>query len=86
MKFNLRIEFADGTSKDITCSASDLVAFEDKYNLSVAKLGDDPKLSHLLFLAYSSESRRKQTALDFTSWVDTVAGIESSDVDPKSVA
>ena len=86
MKLNLRIEFTDGTTKDIVCSASDLVAFEDKYNLSVTKLGDETKLSHLLFLAYHSESRKKQTTLDFDAWVDTVAEIGSSDLDPKSVA
>jgi len=86
LKLNLRIEFIDGKAKDVTCSASDLVAFENKYDLSVTRLGEETKLSHLLFLAYHSEFRTKQTTLGFDEWVDTVATVGSSDLDPKSVA
>lgn len=86
MKLNLRIEFNDSKVKDVVCSASDLVAFETKFNLSVTRLSEETKLSHLLFLAYHSEFRTKATALDFDAWVDTVATVGASDVDPKSVA
>jgi hypothetical protein len=87
LKINLRVEF-EGIKepKEITCSASDLVAFESKFSTSISNFGDDPKLTYLLFLAWHSEFRRKATALEFDPWVETVANIGASDLDPKSVA
>lgn len=83
MKLNLRIEYISTGAKEVTCTASDLVAFESKFNLSVTKLGEETKLTHLLFLAWSSEKRTKATALEFEPWVETVATVGSSDLDPK---
>lgn len=86
MKLNLRVEFNDTKVKDVTCSASDLVAFEDKFNISVTRLSEETKLTHLLFLAWHSEFRTKSTTLKFDDWVDTVLTVGASDLDPKSVA
>ena len=83
MRFNLLINFADGTKKDITASTPDLIAFEDKYNVSVAKLATEQRLSHLLFLAWHSEKRTKATALSFDDWVVTVESVGDSTKDPK---
>lgn len=83
MKLNLRIEYVSTGAKEITCSASDLVAFEAKFNLSVTKLGDETKLTHLLYLAWASEKRTKATALEFEPWVDTVVTVGASEIDPK---
>lgn len=83
MKINLRVEFNDGTSKEVTCSAADLVAFETKYELSVTALDTQVKFTHLLFLAWTSEKRRKETAKDFESWIEDVATVGASDKDPK---
>lgn len=84
MKINLRIEYNDSSeAKEVTCSTSDLIAFETKFNLSVTKLGEETKLTHLLYLAWHSENRRKATALDFDAWVETVASVGASAIDPK---
>ena len=83
MKINLQLSFTDDTSKEITANAADLVAFEDKYNLSIAALGGEPKLSHLLFIAWHSETRTKATTAPFEQWVETVAEVGASDKDPK---
>ncbi len=83
MRFNLLINFADGSKKDITASTPDLIAFEDKYNVSVAKLATEQRLSHLLFLAWHSEKRTKATALSFDDWVATVESVGDSTKDPK---
>jgi hypothetical protein len=83
MRFNLLINFADGSKKDITASTPDLIAFEDKYNLSVAKLATEQRLSHMLFLAWHSEKRTKATALSFDDWVATVESVGDSTKDPK---
>jgi hypothetical protein len=84
MKINLRIELNTGESKEITCSAADLVAFETKYDISVTALESGVKYTHLLFLAWTSEKRRKETTKDFESWIEDVASVGASDSDPKS--
>jgi hypothetical protein len=81
MKLTLRIEFADGTYKDVLVSAPDMVAFEDKYNVSIAKL-DEPKMGWLLFLAWHSEKRKKQTDKEFETWLELVDAIGATE-DPK---
>lgn len=83
MKINLRISFLDGNTKEITCGASDLVKFEDKFNISVARIQEDVRVTHLLFLAWAAESRTKATALDFDAWTETVETVGASDKDPK---
>ena len=81
MKLTLRIEFADGTHKDVLVSAADMVAFEDKFNVSIAKL-DDPRIGWLLHLAWHSEKRRKQTAVEYEAWLELVDSIGTTE-DPK---
>lgn len=83
MKINLRIEFLSGESKEVTCSAADLVKFESKYDLSVAALEKSLKFTHLCFLAWASESRTKATDKDFDSWMEVISSVGASDKDPK---
>lgn len=83
MKINLRIEYIGKEPIEVTCSASDLVAFEDKFNLSVTKLAEDTRLTHLFFLAWHSEFRRKATTLEFDKWIETVVTVGASEIDPK---
>jgi hypothetical protein len=83
MRINLRIDYTNGESKDITCSARDLVAFEEKFSRSVAKLESEFRLTDLLFLAWHSEQRRKETKKDFDGWLEDVESIGVSDNDPK---
>ncbi len=84
MRINLQITYANGTTKDVTCNAADLVAFEDKYNISSAKLGgQDSKLSWLLYLAWHSEKRTGATKDNFDKWLETIESVGGSDTDPK---
>lgn len=83
MRFNLVITFADGTSKEIVASTADLVAFEDKFNMSVGKLASEQRLGHLLFLAWHSEQRTKSTKLGYEEWLETVDGVGEADKSPK---
>jgi hypothetical protein len=84
MRINLRVELTDGNKKEVTCSAKDLVAFEEKYSRSVARFEQEMRLTDLLWLAWHSENRTKATGKDFDSWLDDVESIEPSDADPKS--
>lgn len=85
MKINLQIEFNNkpGEPKDISCLASDMVKFESHFNISIANLEKELKITHLLFLAWSSETRTKATTLTFDEWVDEVGTITAAD-DPKA--
>jgi hypothetical protein len=84
MKITLQITFLDGTINEVVVSASDMVAFEDKFNLSVAKLGE-ARISWLLFLAWHSEKRRKVTDKTYEEWIDLIESVGSVE-DPKAVA
>ena len=83
MKLNLQVTFEDGNSKDITCNAADLVAFEEKYSVSVSAIGTETKLSHLLFLAWHSEKRTGATKDEFDKWLEKVSSVGDSAKDPK---
>jgi hypothetical protein len=85
MKINLRVEFSNkpGEPKEVTCLASDMVKFESNFNISIANLEKDLKITHLLYLAWASEVRTKSTDKTFDEWVDEVEGISASD-DPKA--
>jgi hypothetical protein len=76
MKINLRVEYITGEPKEVTCSAKDLVAFEEKFSRSVAKLESEFRLTDLLFLAWHSEKRTNATKKDFDSWLDEVGGFQ----------
>jgi hypothetical protein len=83
LKINLRLTYENKEPKEIVCSASDLVAFEEKYNRSVAKLEAEFRLTDLFFLAWHSETRTNATKKDFNAWLETVEVVEASDVSPK---
>lgn len=82
MRMQLEVEFVDGTKKDIKVIMSDIVKFESQYNLSIAKLGQEMKVTHLLWLAWSALTREKEVTTEFDSWVETVTSIGA--VDPKA--
>jgi hypothetical protein len=84
MRITLRVTFLNGETKEVVCSASDLVKFENHFNISVSKIEKEVKISHLLFLVYASETRTKATALDFDTWLETVDSVGASEInDPK---
>lgn len=80
MRLNLQIAFADkpDESKDVVCNPSDMVKLEEKYNISIASLENNIKITHLLFLAWASEFRTKATTLQFEEWIDTIESVTPS--------
>jgi hypothetical protein len=83
MKLNLRVTYNASEPKEITCSAKDLVAFEEKYDRSVARLQEEFKITDLLFLAWHSEKRTNATKKDFDNWLDEIESVEVSEASPK---
>lgn len=82
MRMQLEVEFLDGTQKEVKVIMSDMVKFESEFSLSIAKLGQEMKVTHLLWLAWSALTREKQVTTEFDTWVETVASIGA--VDPKA--
>ena len=81
MKLNLQIQFTDKPDevKQVVCNPSDMIKLETKYDISIASLESNIKITHLLFLAWASESRTKATTLSFEEWVDTVESVSPSE-------
>lgn len=75
MNFKLVINYSEGNSKEVTCAAADMVAFESHFDMSVARLEKEVRLSHLFFLAWNVEKRTKATELDFEAWLNTVESV-----------
>jgi len=78
MNFNLLVKYLDGTEKEVAGRASDVVAFESQFDLSIAALDKNLRLTHLFFLAWHSEKRTEATKLTFEKWLDTVDSVEAA--------
>ena len=83
MRIYLEVQYFSGEKIEVTASAVDLMRFEEKFELSIVRLDKEIKLSHLLFLAWTSLSRQKLTKLSFDEWAENVELIGLSDKDPK---
>lgn len=83
MRIFLEIEYESGEKVEVTASAIDLMRFEEKFELSIVKLEREVKLTHLMFLAWTSLNRQKHTKLEFDSWAETVATVGLGSGDPK---
>ena len=83
MKINLRVIFNDETVEEVSATARDLVAFEDKFTKSVASLETDFRITDLLWLAWHFLERKGKTKLAFDDWCDEVETIEASKDSPK---
>ena len=85
MKLNLQLQFTDkpNESKQVVCNPSDMIKLEAKFDISIASLEANLKVTHLLFLAWASETRTKATTEAFEEWVDTVDSISPADEQKK---
>ena len=70
---DLQVQFIDGTEKTVTALAVDLIAFEAKFDMSVARLEKEIRLTHLFFLAWHVCKRTGDTKEDFEKWVESVS-------------
>ena len=79
MNFNLEIKYLDGSTRTVTGMAADFVAFESKFDLSMARLESEIRLTHLFFLGWHVEKRNGDTKLDFEKWLETVEMVQPAD-------
>ena len=78
MRMQLEVEFEDGKKETVSVNMADMVKFESHFNLSITKLGQEMRISHLLWLAWSALSRQGLKD-DFDTWVEKVGNIGSAD-------
>lgn len=70
---NLQIQYVDGSAVEVSTTAADFIAFEMKFDKSIATLGTDVRVTYLFFLAWAALHRTKATDLSFEDWAETVA-------------
>jgi len=74
----LEVHFLDGSSKTVDAIAADLIAFESKFDLSIVKLDDQLRLTHLFFLAWHALKRAGETGEDFEKWAESVSMVSQA--------
>jgi hypothetical protein len=80
MNLNLLIKYLDGNNKEVVATPADIVAFEAKFDLSVARLQENIRFTHFFFIAWHVEKRTKATGLEFEPWLETVEMVEPQPV------
>jgi len=70
---NLQVKFLDDSTADCVAIAADLIAFESHFDLSVARLEKEIRLTHLFFLAWHVQTRTGLTAETFEKWIESVS-------------
>lgn len=83
MKINLRVSFNDKTVVEVSATARDLVAFEEKFSKPVTSLETDFRITDMLWIAWHWLHRTEKTTKQFEDWCDDVDAIEASETSPK---
>jgi hypothetical protein len=79
MNINLEVIYADKTTKELVANAADLVAFETKFDISIAKLEKEIRWTHICFLGWHVEQRTGGTKLDFEGWLEKIESVNFAD-------
>ena len=70
---NLRVTYIDETTVECSAIAADLIAFEARFDLSVARLEKEVRLTHMFFLAWHALKRSGVVADEFDKWIESVS-------------
>jgi len=75
----LKVTFIDGSEETVDCLAADLIAFEQHFDLSIARLEKEVRITHLFFLAFTSLRRQGKTGdKTFEKWTEGVGSVQES--------
>jgi len=47
MQIPFRVEFVGGSKESVVCGTPDFIAFEDKFNLAVTTIQEEPRVTYL---------------------------------------
>jgi hypothetical protein len=76
MKMNLKVTYNDKSATDVTVSVADFVAFETKFDRSIARFEQEFKLTDMCWLAWHRLHRSDKSIGDFDAWLDGVDAVE----------
>lgn len=76
MKINLQVVYKDGTDRELVGEAIDIVAFEERFDLSMVELQKKMQMRHLLFIAWHVDKRTGGTKDTFEKWLESVETLE----------
>jgi len=76
MKITMAVGYEDGTRQVVSCTAVDLVRFEEKFQKSLSSIGSDPYFGQLAWLAWHACHRQRLTTLGFDEWLGTVVEVD----------
>jgi hypothetical protein len=76
LRIAFQITYADGTAAEATASVADQVAFEQANDRSIARLGDDFRLTDACWLAWHALKRTSKTSANFDAWLESVDNVE----------
>lgn len=79
MRLDLRITYNDGSAVVTPATTADLVAFEERFNRSVARLEAELRLTDVCWLAWRSLTRQGKTSAEFGPWLESIDGVELVD-------
>jgi hypothetical protein len=76
MKMNLKVTYADESATDVVVSVADFVAFEEKFDRSVAKFEQEFKLTDMCWLAWHRLHKKDKSTGDFPEWLENVESVD----------
>lgn len=81
MKVKLHVSYPNKSGADVEASAPDLIAFEEKYDMSFTVFSDATKFryTHIVWLAWHVLNRTGKTKDDFEKWIGSVESVESGE-------
>lgn len=79
MNITMLITLASGDQKTVVAKAVDIVAFEQHFEISMARLESQMKLTHMFWLAWHVCKRTGITNDEFEKWLENVESVEAPD-------
>lgn len=84
MKITQKIIHLDETESLAVSLPIDYIAWERHTKQKVSHLANGAGMEDLLFLAWTTMTRTKETEMTFDEWAATVQDVEVLDADPKA--
>jgi hypothetical protein len=77
MQMKFKVIYTTGEPHEVTAGFADFVMFERTWNKSVAKFGDDIRLTDLAWLAWRALTSKKIISIPFEpDWLNGVENVE----------
>lgn len=76
---DLTVVYLDGSEETVSAVAADLIAFESHFDLSIARLEKELRLTHLVFMAWHVLKRTGKTKEEFEPWTSKVSGVSQAE-------